>query len=432
MSAPAQLAEITRLFRENQFDRVLARCNEVLRSAQSHPQLWHFTVRSLENLKRWPEYAQAVEAGARAHENDAELGLRLAQLQTGGKRHAEAIQTIERLPKQVLETPVGATLFGQALWGDGSYPRAIRSFEKAARLDPGDGRAQLALVRAQLSLGMRRTALEQLEAFLALAPNEPNALFMSTLAQVGQITPEQLAAGFNEVLQAAPGHQLARCGLYLAGCLGSGGTAAPPGFPQGPLEQAQRDAIDTLAPHCSPMPFPTDVLLTALDQAPEEGLVLEFGVFHGRSLNLIAAHAKRPIFGFDSFSGLPEAWGDEPPGAYSTLGRKPQVPAHVTLLDGWFEDTLPGFVEQHADSPAAFVHIDCDIYSSTQCVLTHLDPHLKPGTVIVFDDFLGIPNARDHEYRAWTEYAAAKDLSYEYLNFTALGREVSFKITGRP
>lgn len=427
----SDLAEISRLFRQGQFEQVLSRCNDVVATAGHHPQLWHFKVRALENLKRWTDYAQAVAAGAHAHGSDPELGLRLAQLQIGGKDHAKALQTIQRLPEQVLGTPVGATLFGQALWGDGSYQLAIQHFEQAARLDPQDGRAQLALVRAQLSLNLRDSALEQLDRFLTRAPNDPNGMFMSALAKVGQVAPNQLASEFEAVLRLAPGHQLARCGLYLAKRLGADQAHLLSGFPQGELEHAQRDAIDTLAPLCDAKPFPTDVLLGALDLAPTEGLVLEFGVFHGRSLNLIAARDKRPVFGFDSFSGIPEAWGDEPAGAYSTDGRKPQVPEHVTLVDGWFEKTLPGFVAQHAQTPAAFVHIDCDIYSSTRCVLEHLDAHLVPGTVLVFDDFLGIPNARDHEYRAWNEYVASRGVSFEYLSFTAMGREVSLRITGR-
>lgn len=425
----SELVEIGQLFRQGQFEQVLKRSTDAL-AGTGHPQLWHFKIRALEHMKRWAEYAQAVSAGANAFGSDPELGLRLAQLQIGGQEHTKAVQTIQRLPEQVLASPVGATLYGQALWGNGSYPEAVEYFERAARLDPRDGRAQLALVRAQLSLDRRKEAIKQLEAFLAVVPDDANGVFMNTLARLNTTSADEFAAGFQSVLQKAPGHQLARCGLYLAKSLGAQ-VAAPAGFPQDGLEQAQRDAIDTLAPLCRPLPFPTDVLLTALDLAPRDGLVLEFGVFHGRSLNLIAAREQRPIFGFDSFSGIPESWGDEPAGAYSTDGRKPAVPEHVTLIDGWFEDTLPDFAAQHAGTPAAFVHIDCDIYSSTRCVLENLDPHLVPGTILVFDDFLGIPNARDHEFRAWNEFVAHRGVRFEYLNFTALGREVSLKITGR-
>jgi hypothetical protein len=42
---------------------------------------------------------------------------------------------------------------------------------------------------------------------------------------------------------------------------------------------------------------------------PSTGLILEFGVFSGNSINIIAdKFPLRTIYGFDSFEGLPEEW----------------------------------------------------------------------------------------------------------------------------
>ncbi len=41
-------------------------------------------------------------------------------------------------------------------------------------------------------------------------------------------------------------------------------------------------------------------------QGLEKGLVLEFGVKHGNSINRIAALTGREVHGFDSFEGLPD------------------------------------------------------------------------------------------------------------------------------
>jgi S-adenosyl-L-methionine methyltransferase len=39
-----------------------------------------------------------------------------------------------------------------------------------------------------------------------------------------------------------------------------------------------------------------------------EGLILEFGVYSGRTINHLASLTQQTIFGFDSFEGLPEDW----------------------------------------------------------------------------------------------------------------------------
>ena len=47
----------------------------------------------------------------------------------------------------------------------------------------------------------------------------------------------------------------------------------------------------------------------ALDNVKIEGDFLEFGVFQGRSINIIAEKfPDQKIYGFDSFKGLPEDW----------------------------------------------------------------------------------------------------------------------------
>jgi hypothetical protein len=50
-----------------------------------------------------------------------------------------------------------------------------------------------------------------------------------------------------------------------------------------------------------------------------EGLVLEFGVFHGKTIRMIAEKfPTSQIHGFDTFSGIPENWHNTKKGSYST------------------------------------------------------------------------------------------------------------------
>lgn len=185
------------------------------------------------------------------------------------------------------------------------------------------------------------------------------------------------------------------------------------------MQRAQAEAAEyVLANMKNALAFrsPRDFLLYSVRRATVPGLVAEFGVASGSSITWIANERRGEVHGFDSFEGLPEDWGGrhEPKGAYSTGGALPPVPPNVQLHKGWFDQTLPGFLETHPGD-ASFIHIDCDLYSSTRSVLDLLAPRLVPGTVIAFDEYFNYVSWRDHEHKAWQELVAARGLKYEYI-----------------
>lgn len=157
---------------------------------------------------------------------------------------------------------------------------------------------------------------------------------------------------------------------------------------------------------------PFSELRTIVRQAAPGGIGLEFGVGSGRSTRIIAAVMR--VVGFDSFNGLPEDWRPGfGTGRFSQAA--PPVIDNCNLVIGRFEDTLPDidFTEMW---PVSLVHIDCDLYSSTRTVLEHIGPVLKPGVIVVFDEWHGYPGAEAHEQRAWREYATANpDLGWDVL-----------------
>ena len=184
---------------------------------------------------------------------------------------------------------------------------------------------------------------------------------------------------------------------------------------------AKRESVDYIRAHMPAAQVLADryaLLRFALGAAPPSGLVLEFGVEKGLSINCIARATPRTVHGFDSFLGLPRGWTGtkEGRGAFALKGRLPKVPANVRLHVGWFDETLPGFLAAEAE-PAAFVHIDCDIYESTQAVLALLAPRIVPGTVIVFDEYFNYPGWQQHEFRAWQEFVKRCGIRYEYLAY---------------
>jgi len=172
-----------------------------------------------------------------------------------------------------------------------------------------------------------------------------------------------------------------------------------------------------------------DFLKAMLAQAPLDGLIMECGVFSGHSISIIAG--ERPaqtVFGFDSFEGLPEHWRPGFDAGTFRLPGLPQVPDNVRLIPGWFDRTLPAFLDQHPDSPVGFLHVDCDLYSSTQTVLTQLKDRFRPGTVIVFDEYLNYPGWQQHEHKAFGEFIASSRRAYEWIGLVPTGEQAAIRI----
>jgi predicted O-methyltransferase YrrM len=174
-----------------------------------------------------------------------------------------------------------------------------------------------------------------------------------------------------------------------------------------------------------------EFLRHCLGRAPT-GAILEFGVAGGRSITALAeAAGGRTVEGFDSFEGLPEDWTGhmERRGAFSQNGALPKVPSNVRLHKGWFKDTIGVWRETHPEQ-VGFIHVDCDIYSSTREVLWSLRDRLQIGTVIVFDEYFNYPNWRQHEARALSEFVAEFSVGYRYIALTASDGAVAIEITG--
>lgn len=169
-------------------------------------------------------------------------------------------------------------------------------------------------------------------------------------------------------------------------------------------------------------------------------LLLEFGVRDGRSISFMSSlDAAREWHGFDSFEGLPGSttrsskgnsanltsalrigWGR---GRYSRHGQLPKVPSAVTLHKGWFNVTLPPFLDSASRPPAlvAFAHMDADLYSSTWAVLSALASRcrLARGTVLAFDELFGSPVVEEQEWLALRQIARCFDLRFEFVSYLA-------------
>ncbi len=169
----------------------------------------------------------------------------------------------------------------------------------------------------------------------------------------------------------------------------------------------------------------------ALETAAEldRGMYLEFGCgYTGRSTRFIAKHIEGTLHGFDSFEGLPEEWfGDLGKGSLHSSAEMPDYPPNVVLHRGWFNESVPKFAQEY-NGHIAFMHIDCDLYSSTKEVFDALGDRIVPGTVIQFDEHFNYPGWQQHEFRAFQELVAERNLDYEYLGYDQSGYSVALVI----
>ena len=171
----------------------------------------------------------------------------------------------------------------------------------------------------------------------------------------------------------------------------------------------------------------TDTLTYALDGVALSGMYLEFGVNYGDSIRFIASKTDHVVNGFDSFEGIPEDWGNEKKGSYSTYGQLPEVPQNVVLHQGWFSDMLPAFMEEN-DENLAFANIDCDLYSSTKDVFDNIGDRVKKDSILIFDEYLMVEDWKEHEFKAFQEFVASRKLRYEYLAFGLFAKQALVRI----
>ena len=183
-----------------------------------------------------------------------------------------------------------------------------------------------------------------------------------------------------------------------------------------------------------------------------EGDILEFGVYTGRSLLLLAyAYQKecenqhkidfeRNVVGFDSFYGVKKSFHPR----WDTDNFKYNHSFHPILNDGdfvndtsifdffdaadmkkpqiingFFKQTLPLFVEDNSIK-AALIHIDCDTYDATIEVLMNTESIMTEGTIILFDDWFNYRGGKNKgEQKAFYEFADKSKWDFLHYGFYA-------------
>ena len=136
------------------------------------------------------------------------------------------------------------------------------------------------------------------------------------------------------------------------------------------------------------------------------GDIAEFGCWKGSNLMFLAKimsvlepNSPKKIFGFDNFSGLPEAVEADGPYASNQTGRycgdEKALQEAIALFDlsdkvmlvvGDALQTIPKFHLENPHSVLSFAYLDFDLYEPTKAALKLIDDCLSVGGIVVFDE----------------------------------------------
>ncbi len=156
----------------------------------------------------------------------------------------------------------------------------------------------------------------------------------------------------------------------------------------------------------------------------------EFGVAGGDMIKFWVeknSHPQSEFYGFDSFEGLPEQWEDKGQGHFNQDGKTPNLnDDRVEFIKGWFQDSVYPFFRQHKVSHKAVYHLDADIFSATLYVLFHLQPFIKTGDILIFDEF----SSFEDEYKALEIFkkCTGKPFEYKFLGAINNYRQVALEV----
>ena len=151
----------------------------------------------------------------------------------------------------------------------------------------------------------------------------------------------------------------------------------------------------------------------------------EFGVWNGISFKHLIKTFKKG-FGFDTFTGIPEDWHNEPSGSYSSFGSVPKIKGGEFIV-GKFENTLPKFFSQKRPM-ASLINFDADLYTSTLCALNYSNKVIDEKSILIFDEFLMNDNWEKDEYKALNEFCDSLSISYDVIAVSFYSKQVAIKL----
>jgi len=156
-----------------------------------------------------------------------------------------------------------------------------------------------------------------------------------------------------------------------------------------------------------------------------EWIGFEFGVASGDATKMFMkmpyAVNCRGWHGFDTFLGLPDAWGDLPKGAFSTGGHPPLIKNPIVKWHvGLIQETCIKINSLNFLDKKFIVVFDFDLYSASKPAWDVISKFLKAGDVIYFDE------AYEADEAKLINEILETDLNLEVLGYTTMG--IAYKV----
>ena len=125
--------------------------------------------------------------------------------------------------------------------------------------------------------------------------------------------------------------------------------------------------------------------------------------------------------GFDTFLGLPDAWGDLPKGAFSTGGNPPSIKDSIVEWHvGLIQETCTKINSLDFLDKKFIVIFDFDLYSATKAAWDVVSNFLKTGDIVYFDE------AYEADEAKMINEIIESNLDLEILGYTTMG--IAYKI----
>jgi Flp pilus assembly protein TadD len=339
------------------------------------------------------------------------------------RAYAEARMLGERDPRVLRDVGIGLASIGAS----GDAREALRA---CLALDESTLGPRIVLSRVCGEDGDRSEAIEHALHATRRGPDDASAWLELARAHFDDHHLADTIAAAERAVALDPRHVTAR--ITLAGSLAWNGDALRAWqlcASQVPDEvfDALRSVMSWRCTGTRAFAYKRDAIVHALAAATLAGDVVEFGVRYGVSTRILASQVEGVVHGFDSFRGLPEAWGSLPEGAFSMEGVAPPLPGNVVLHEGLFEDTAPRYVAG-SQTAMRLVHIDSDLYASARTALFAVAPRVGSGSVLLFDEYTSNVHWRDDEYRAFHEASAHFGWTHDAISLSWITGQAAFRV----
>jgi hypothetical protein len=145
--------------------------------------------------------------------------------------------------------------------------------------------------------------------------------------------------------------------------------------------------------------------------------LFEFGVMAGESMQTwleLFPDSSCTFHGFDTFDGIRGKWVTKDSNGYKLVRTFNMMSVNsltpietgiikdnrVTFYKGLIQDTLKYTIDQIDNSRPRLYHFDLDTYAGTLFSLCQIYHYLKPGDLVIFDEFWDPIN----EWQAWNDF----------------------------